>query len=252
MPERVRRESPLVQFQAVGRGAGRAGETDLEIAERPFLGHLNLRGRPDDPGGEEFRRLDHRRPRLRRRGRARAGRASARGAQHGHGKPRGDRPLARTLRMARADPAGTGDRGRGGPTGEPPGRLLGRDRPERRPDRSPPSGPSRPGRLEPGLPPGPSPARLPSRPVRPDATRKGLRVGPRGGRLPILRPDRAPQLRRVRRPLARGRGPGIRLRASRSARYASRMRTNSEPALTEAFCCGAPEGSPPAPRSACS
>lgn len=45
MSESVRRESPLVRFDAARRAADAApGEAEVMLGERPFLGHLNLRG----------------------------------------------------------------------------------------------------------------------------------------------------------------------------------------------------------------
>ncbi len=41
-------ESPLVRFQLADAG-GIAADAQLVMSERPFLGHLNLRGRPEDP-----------------------------------------------------------------------------------------------------------------------------------------------------------------------------------------------------------
>lgn len=48
MSEGIRRESPLAQFVAAERGAGRPGRVGVELTERPSLGHVNLRGDPTD------------------------------------------------------------------------------------------------------------------------------------------------------------------------------------------------------------
>lgn len=48
MSEGVRRQSPLVQFNAAEHGGSRLDGPGVELCERPFLGHLNLRGDPAD------------------------------------------------------------------------------------------------------------------------------------------------------------------------------------------------------------
>lgn len=42
------RESPLVQFLAEHEGRSQPGDAGVYLSERPFLGHLNLQGDPDD------------------------------------------------------------------------------------------------------------------------------------------------------------------------------------------------------------
>ena len=42
------RESPLHQFFASKSGAGRPAEPGVTLSERAFLGHVNLRGDPED------------------------------------------------------------------------------------------------------------------------------------------------------------------------------------------------------------
>ena len=48
MSDEVRQESPLVQFLTPERTADQSGEAGVELRERAFLGHLNLRGDPAD------------------------------------------------------------------------------------------------------------------------------------------------------------------------------------------------------------
>ena len=51
MSERARRESPWAEFYPAERSAvlsGQAGQAGVQLQERPFLGHLNLRGEPTD------------------------------------------------------------------------------------------------------------------------------------------------------------------------------------------------------------
>ncbi|HLE19495.1 MAG TPA: sarcosine oxidase subunit gamma family protein [Vicinamibacteria bacterium] len=48
MSESPRRESPLAEFYATELGGREPGEAGCELQERPFLGHLNLRGDPAD------------------------------------------------------------------------------------------------------------------------------------------------------------------------------------------------------------
>ena len=48
MSEQVRRESPLAEFLAAPRNAGPATGVGVQIWERPFLGHINLRGTPSE------------------------------------------------------------------------------------------------------------------------------------------------------------------------------------------------------------
>lgn len=45
----VKRESPLVGQNDAVRGANSASSVGVTLFERPFLGHLNLRGNPNDP-----------------------------------------------------------------------------------------------------------------------------------------------------------------------------------------------------------
>lgn len=47
MSESIRQESPLVRFKLPAQGATARG--GVSLSERAFLGHLNLRGNPDDP-----------------------------------------------------------------------------------------------------------------------------------------------------------------------------------------------------------
>ena len=49
MTQGIRRETPLAQFNAAARDAGRPGDVGVRMTQRPFLGHLNLRGAPGDP-----------------------------------------------------------------------------------------------------------------------------------------------------------------------------------------------------------
>jgi len=46
MSESPRRESPLAEFYATELGGSEPHEAGCELRERPFLGHLNLRGDP--------------------------------------------------------------------------------------------------------------------------------------------------------------------------------------------------------------
>ena len=48
MSESPRRESPLAEFYATELGGNEPGEAGCELQERPFQGHLNLRGDPTD------------------------------------------------------------------------------------------------------------------------------------------------------------------------------------------------------------
>ena len=48
MSDEVRQESPLVEFLTADRTASRPVEASVELKERAFLGHLNLRGNPAD------------------------------------------------------------------------------------------------------------------------------------------------------------------------------------------------------------
>ena len=48
MSDEVRQESPLVQFLTPERTDERPAEAGVELRERAFLGHLNLRGDPAD------------------------------------------------------------------------------------------------------------------------------------------------------------------------------------------------------------
>ena len=47
-PNDASRESPLFQFFASRRGVGRPAEPGVSLGERAFLGHVNLRGDPED------------------------------------------------------------------------------------------------------------------------------------------------------------------------------------------------------------
>ncbi len=49
MTQGIRRETPLARFNAAARDAGRPGDVGVRMTQRPFLGHLNLRGAPGDP-----------------------------------------------------------------------------------------------------------------------------------------------------------------------------------------------------------
>lgn len=51
MPEAISPESPLIQFFAARRGTPRLEPAGVGLCERPFLGHINLRG---DPAEEVF------------------------------------------------------------------------------------------------------------------------------------------------------------------------------------------------------
>jgi len=51
MSDGIIRESPLVRFALGARAASAAANAGIVSAERPFLGHLNLRG---DPGNARF------------------------------------------------------------------------------------------------------------------------------------------------------------------------------------------------------
>lgn len=48
MSEAIARESPLVRFGLAARATPASGSAGVIACERPFLGHLNLRGDPDD------------------------------------------------------------------------------------------------------------------------------------------------------------------------------------------------------------
>lgn len=49
MSEQIRQESPLVRFNLSERAKkSQPGKAGVQVAERPFLGHINLRGNPDD------------------------------------------------------------------------------------------------------------------------------------------------------------------------------------------------------------
>ena len=48
MSDEVRQKSPLVQFLTAKRTASRPASVGVELKERAFLGHLNLRGDPAD------------------------------------------------------------------------------------------------------------------------------------------------------------------------------------------------------------
>lgn len=49
MAQEIRRETPLAQFNAARRDIARPEAPGVRLTERPFLGHVNLRGDPDDP-----------------------------------------------------------------------------------------------------------------------------------------------------------------------------------------------------------
>ncbi|MCH8090580.1 MAG: sarcosine oxidase subunit gamma [Chloroflexi bacterium] len=48
MSDQARRESPLAEFLAAPRKADPATGAGVQISERPFLGHINLRGDPSE------------------------------------------------------------------------------------------------------------------------------------------------------------------------------------------------------------
>ena len=48
MSERIRKESPLAEFSVAARSTSRPEKAGVHLRERPFLGHLNLRGDPTD------------------------------------------------------------------------------------------------------------------------------------------------------------------------------------------------------------
>ena len=49
MPDPILRESPLARFNLVARATHSPGSAGVIARERPFLGHLNLRGNAQDP-----------------------------------------------------------------------------------------------------------------------------------------------------------------------------------------------------------
>lgn len=54
MSESIRQESPLVRFGLPAQGAAlSSAQAGVGATERPFMGHLNLRGNPDDPAFRE-------------------------------------------------------------------------------------------------------------------------------------------------------------------------------------------------------
>ncbi len=54
MTQSIRRETPLAQFNADARDAGRPGDVGVRMTQRPFLGHLNLRGNQGEEGNPSF------------------------------------------------------------------------------------------------------------------------------------------------------------------------------------------------------
>jgi sarcosine oxidase subunit gamma len=49
MSDQIRLESPLVRFNLTERAKkSQPGKAGVKVAERPFLGHINLRGNPND------------------------------------------------------------------------------------------------------------------------------------------------------------------------------------------------------------
>ncbi len=48
MSEDIRRESPLVQFIAAERDVSQPTDAGVQLCERAFMGHINLRGDPSD------------------------------------------------------------------------------------------------------------------------------------------------------------------------------------------------------------
>ena len=51
MSESIHQESPLIRFDLAAQAA--TARTGISLTERAFLGHLNLRGNPDDPAFRE-------------------------------------------------------------------------------------------------------------------------------------------------------------------------------------------------------
>ena len=50
MSDRSTRESPLIRFELEARAVSNPAKARVVCAERPFLGHINLRGDAGDPG----------------------------------------------------------------------------------------------------------------------------------------------------------------------------------------------------------